>query len=56
MPAAVNAYKTNPYKVPIGVFVWVNNHPQSTSFACTLVTNESEESIVWLFQTWGAIW
>lgn len=44
-------YKTNQYKMPLGVFVGVNNHLQSTIFACALVRDESEESFVWLFET-----
>lgn len=44
-------YKTNMYDMPLGVFVGVNNHLQSTIFACTLVRDESEESFAWIFRT-----
>jgi hypothetical protein len=44
-------YKTNIYKMPLGVFVGVNNHLQSTIFACALIRDESEESFKWLFRT-----
>ena len=44
-------YKTNKHKIALGVFVGVNHHLQSTIFACALVRDESEDSFVWLFQT-----
>lgn len=44
-------YKTNEYKMPLGVFVGVNHHLQSTIFACALVRDESKESFDWLFRT-----
>lgn len=44
-------YKTNVHKMPLGVFVGVNHHLQSTIFACALVRDETEESFVWLFRT-----
>lgn len=44
-------YKTNKHKMPLGVFVGVNHHLQSCIFACALVRDESEDSFVWLFQT-----
>lgn len=44
-------YKTNKHLMPLGVFVGVNHHLQSTIFGCALVRDESEDSFVWLFQT-----
>jgi hypothetical protein len=44
-------YKTNTHHMPLGVFVGVNHHLQSTVFACALVRDESEDSFIWLFQT-----
>lgn len=44
-------YKTNKYLMPLGVFVGVNQHLQSTIFACALIRDESENSFVWLFET-----
>ena len=44
-------YKTNIHMMPLGVFVGVNHHLQSCIFACALVRDESEESFVWLFNT-----
>jgi hypothetical protein len=37
--------------MPLGVFVGVNHHPQSTVFACALIRDESVESFVWIFET-----
>jgi hypothetical protein len=37
--------------MPLGVFVGVNHHLQSTVFACALIRDESEDSFIWLFQT-----
>ena len=42
-------YKTNNRKMPLGVFVGVNHHLQSTIFACALVRGESEDSFSWIF-------
>ena len=47
-------YKTDQYLMPLGVFVGVNNHLQSTIFACALVRDECEESFAWLFRTFLA--
>ena len=44
-------YKTNTYNMPLGVFVGVNHHLQSTVFACALVRDESEDSFLWLWRT-----
>lgn len=44
-------YKTNRHSMPLGVFVGVNHHLQSTIFACALVRDESEDSFYWLFRT-----
>ena len=42
-------YKTNKYHMPLGVFVGVNNHLQSTIFGVALVGNESSDSFEWIF-------
>ena len=44
-------YKTNTYNMPLGVFVGVNHHLQSTVFACALIRDESEDSFLWLWRT-----
>jgi hypothetical protein len=44
-------YRTNQYLMPLGVFVGVNHHLQSTIFACTLIREETEKSFQWIFQT-----
>ena len=44
-------YRTNKYMMPLGVFVGVNNHLQSTIFGCALIRDESEDSFAWLFRT-----
>ena len=42
-------YKTNKYHMPLGFFVGVNNHLQSTIFGVALVGNESSDSFEWIF-------
>jgi hypothetical protein len=44
-------YRTNEYNMPLGVFVGVNHHLQSTVFTCALIRDESVESFVWIFET-----
>jgi hypothetical protein len=45
-----NTYKTNRFKMPLGVFTGVNNYGQSVCFAGSLVDSEKTESFVWLFK------
>ena len=42
-------YKMNKYHMPLGFFVGVNNHLQSTIFGVALVGNESSDSFEWIF-------
>ncbi|PNT66452.1 hypothetical protein BRADI_3g11846v3 [Brachypodium distachyon] len=44
-------YKTNKFRMPLGVFVGVNNHLQSTIFAIALLRDETIESFQWVFST-----
>ncbi|KAL5711554.1 hypothetical protein ACHQM5_021991 [Ranunculus cassubicifolius] len=45
-------YKKNAYKMPFGPFTGINHHFQSIQFGCALLLDETEESFVWLFETW----
>ena len=44
-------YKTNKFHMPLGVFVGVNHHLQSTIFAVALVRDETIPSFEWVFKT-----
>lgn len=44
-------YKSNLYEMPIGLFVGVNNHYQSTLFGCVVLREETVESFKWAFAT-----
>ncbi|XP_020175680.1 protein FAR-RED ELONGATED HYPOCOTYL 3-like [Aegilops tauschii subsp. strangulata] len=44
-------YKTNKYRMPLGVFVGTNNHLQTTFFAFSLIRYEDADSLIWLFKT-----
>jgi hypothetical protein len=44
-------YKTNKYSMPFAPFVGLNNHYQSILFGCALLQDESENSFIWLFET-----
>ena len=44
-------YKTNKFHMPLGVFVGVNHHLQSTIFAVALVRDETIMSFDWVFKT-----
>ena len=44
-------YKTNKFHMPLGVFVGVNHHLQSTIFAVALVRDETIPSFEWGFKT-----
>ncbi|XP_057426478.1 protein FAR1-RELATED SEQUENCE 5-like [Lotus japonicus] len=43
-------YGKNKYLLPIVVFSGVNNHNRTTIFAIAVVTNETEETYVWLLE------
>nr|XP_027120394.1 protein FAR1-RELATED SEQUENCE 5-like [Coffea arabica] len=45
-------YLTNKYKMPFVPLTRVNHHYQSILFGGALVWDETEESFVWLLQTW----
>ncbi|KAL5729579.1 hypothetical protein ACHQM5_002509 [Ranunculus cassubicifolius] len=45
-------YKKNAYEMPFGPFTGINHHFQSIQFGCALLLDETEESFVWLFETW----
>lgn len=45
-------YRTNRYRVPFASFTGFNHHGQPVLFGCALILNESESSLIWLFQTW----
>ncbi|XP_019429336.1 PREDICTED: protein FAR1-RELATED SEQUENCE 5-like [Lupinus angustifolius] len=45
-------YLTNRYKMPFVPFTGVNHHQQSILFGCALLWDETEESFVWLLNTW----
>ncbi|KAK2391080.1 protein FAR1-RELATED SEQUENCE [Trifolium repens] len=44
-------YKTNKYSMPFAPFVGLNNHYQSILFDCALLQDETENSFIWLFET-----
>lgn len=44
--------KENKRLVPFAAFTGVNHHGQLCVFGCAFMTNESEASFTWLFQTW----
>ncbi|KAK8938415.1 Protein FAR1-RELATED SEQUENCE 5 [Platanthera zijinensis] len=45
-------YKTNKFMMPFASFTGVNHHRQSILFGCALLSDETEESFVWLFNEW----
>ncbi|KAL5858684.1 hypothetical protein ACOSQ3_006142 [Xanthoceras sorbifolium] len=45
-------YRTDRDRVPFASLTGVNHHGQPVLFGCALILNESESSIIWLFQTW----
>ncbi|XP_058103097.1 protein FAR1-RELATED SEQUENCE 5-like isoform X2 [Magnolia sinica] len=47
-------YKMNQYRLSFVSFTGVNHHLQTVLFGCALLTDESESSFVWLFNTWVA--
>jgi hypothetical protein len=44
-------YRTNRYNLICGPFVGINNHWKNIMFACAFLSDEKEESFVWLFET-----
>ncbi|KAK9698102.1 hypothetical protein RND81_08G082500 [Saponaria officinalis] len=43
-------YGTNKYCMVFTPFTGIDNHKKSVTFACALLSNEDEESFVWVFQ------
>ncbi|KAF1885732.1 hypothetical protein Lal_00002631 [Lupinus albus] len=43
-------YGRNKYKFPVVIFSGVNHHNQTTVFAAAVVSNETEETYVWLLE------
>nr|XP_045090306.1 protein FAR1-RELATED SEQUENCE 5-like [Aegilops tauschii subsp. strangulata] len=46
-----STYKMNRYGTPFIPFVGLNNHRKTTVFACAIVSDETEETYVWLLET-----
>ncbi|KAK1699325.1 hypothetical protein QYE76_016022 [Lolium multiflorum] len=46
-----STYKMNRYRMPFIPFVGLNNHRRTTVFGCAIVSDETEETYVWLLQT-----
>jgi len=46
-----NTYSTNRFSMPFGIFSGVNNYDQSVCFAGALMTSETAESFVWIFES-----
>ncbi|XP_072950357.1 protein FAR1-RELATED SEQUENCE 5-like [Typha angustifolia] len=47
--------KRNKRMVPFAVFTGMNHHRQVIVFGCAFMTDESEDSFSWLFETWMAL-
>ncbi|XP_042983189.1 protein FAR-RED IMPAIRED RESPONSE 1-like [Carya illinoinensis] len=45
-------YLTNRYGMPFAPFVGVNHHGQSILLGAGLISSESTETFIWLFETW----
>ncbi|GMH16313.1 hypothetical protein Nepgr_018154 [Nepenthes gracilis] len=45
-------YRSNRYRLPFAPFTGVNHHGQPVLFGCAFLINESEDSFVWLLNTW----
>ncbi|KAL6905878.1 hypothetical protein ACP4OV_003479 [Aristida adscensionis] len=45
-------YKKNKYMMPFVTFSGINHHLQPVYFGCALLMEETEFSLVWLFETW----
>ena len=46
-----NTYRMNRYGMPFIPFVGLNNHCCTTMFGCAIVSDEMEDTYVWLLQT-----
>ncbi|KAK1611481.1 hypothetical protein QYE76_035154 [Lolium multiflorum] len=46
-----STYKTNRYAMTFIPFVGINNHRQTTVFACAIVSDEKEKTYKWLLET-----
>ena len=46
-----STYKTNRYGMPFIPFVGLNNHRQTTVFACAIVSDEKQNTYKWLLKT-----
>ncbi|VFQ90714.1 unnamed protein product [Cuscuta campestris] len=44
-------YRTNKYQIPFALFVGLNHRMQSTFFGCAIMQDDTEESFVWVFNT-----
>ncbi|GKV04010.1 hypothetical protein SLEP1_g16228 [Rubroshorea leprosula] len=45
-------YRTNTFLLPFAPFTGANHHGQSTLFGCALLSDNQEDSFVWLFERW----
>lgn len=45
-------YYASKYKIPLAIFVGVNNHIQPTLLGCALLADETVYTYVWLMKTW----
>ncbi|KAJ1390846.1 Zinc finger, PMZ-type [Sesbania bispinosa] len=48
-------YRKNKYRYPVVIFSGVNHHNHTTIFACGIVSNETEETYVWLLEQFNAV-
>ncbi|XP_074352243.1 protein FAR1-RELATED SEQUENCE 5-like [Apium graveolens] len=48
----VVTYKTNNFSMPFAPFTGVNQHRQSILLGCALLSDEKEETFIWLFDQW----
>ncbi|XP_073144020.1 protein FAR1-RELATED SEQUENCE 9 isoform X2 [Henckelia pumila] len=46
------SYRANRLKLPFVTFTGINHHAQPVLFGCGLLLNESENTFIWLLQTW----
>lgn len=46
------SYRANCSRIPFVTLTGINHHAQPVLFGCALVLNESENTFVWLLQTW----
>ncbi|KAL0319747.1 UNVERIFIED_CONTAM: protein FAR1-RELATED SEQUENCE 9 [Sesamum radiatum] len=46
------SYRTNRSKIPFITFTGINHHAQPVLFGCALLLNETDNSFIWLLQTW----